>query len=138
MITPLRRGFCDFTNNGELKEPLPYNKGVMALVAFRDFIILLSQSTPLTFKRMQKKLANVLLKFSDMKPLSPKIRRINQQLLSEKRQLVTRPGPTLPSYVAELPSVLSFLLSFWEALWRRSSEQRYSYHVFGQLPGLSA
>ena len=54
------------------KEPLSYNKGVMAPVVFRDFTIFLSQSTSLTFKRMQKKIANVLLKFSDLKPPLPK------------------------------------------------------------------
>ena len=50
------------------KEPLPYNTGVIAPVVFRVFVILLSQSPALTFKRMQKKIANVLLKFFDLKP----------------------------------------------------------------------
>ena len=40
---------------------------------------------------------------------------INEQLLSEKRQLVARPGPTLTSYVVEL----LFFLLFLEDLRRR-------------------
>ena len=45
--------------------------GTMTLVLFWNFILPLSQSTLLTFKRM---IANVLLKFAVPKPLSPVIR----------------------------------------------------------------
>ena len=54
--------------SGNWKEPLPYN----------TCVILLSQSTSLTFKRMQKKTANVLLKFSNLKPPSLEIKGTNQ------------------------------------------------------------
>ena len=52
------------------KEPLPYNICVMVPVVFRDFIILFSQSTSWSSNRMQKKIAHVLIKILDLKPLS--------------------------------------------------------------------
>ena len=60
------------------KEPLPYNKGVVVPVVFGDFVILFSQSTSLTFKSMQRKIVNVLLKFSDPTPPSSEIWMITQ------------------------------------------------------------
>ena len=80
----------------------------MTPLVFYDFIILLSQNTSLTFERMQEKMTNVLLKFSDLKPPFPEIRGINQQVSSENRQLVAQPGPILTIYVAVLPSFFSF------------------------------
>ena len=54
-------------------EPLPHNTSVIASVYVCDFITLLSKSTSWTCNRMQKKIADVLLKFCDLKPLPPKL-----------------------------------------------------------------
>ena len=59
----------------------------LAPVVLHNFMILLSQCTSWTCRRMHKKIANLLGKFSDLNPLIPKIRIINQQLLSEKDNL---------------------------------------------------
>ena len=64
----LRRDSCNFTSKDTWKEPLPYSTGVLALVVFWDLIILMSQSTSWTFKKIRKKEANVRLKFSDLSP----------------------------------------------------------------------
>ena len=60
------------------KEPLRHNTGVMALVFFWDSISFLSKGISLIFKLVQNKVANVLLKFSDLKPLSAETKWINQ------------------------------------------------------------
>ena len=59
------------------KEPLPLT-GVMApVVSFTSYHSSVKKNVT-TFKRMQKKIANVRLEFCNLKSPSPEIREINQ------------------------------------------------------------
>ena len=92
------------------------NYSRVAPVVLCNFMILLSQSTSWTFRRMHKKIANLLGKFSDLNPLIPKIRIINQQLLSEKDNLW--PDLTWPDFDKFCGRASFFPLFSFFLLWK--------------------